>query len=118
MSQPSAGMQSPNMPPAAAPSPDEKTMAMVAHFGNLFTFGWAGIILYLWKKDTSKYIAFHGLQAGLLGVILGIVLGATCIAPLVMYILSIMGGIKVMNGEHYEYPLIGEKVREAVYGKA
>jgi len=107
-------MQS-NMPPAAAPTPDEKTMAMVAHFGNIFTWGWAGIIIYLWKKDSSKYLAFHGLSAGIMGVVLGIVGSAVCIGPLIMIVFSVIAGMKVMNGEYYEYPLIGQKVREAIY---
>lgn len=115
--QPTGMVESPNMPPAQAPSDEERTMALVAHFGNIFTWGVAGIIVYLIKKDQSKWVAFHALQAALVGVILGWVGSMVCVGPIAMYIFSIIAGLKVMKGEYYEYPLIGQKVRESIYGK-
>lgn len=117
MSQPTAGMQPSNGPSAAAPTPDDKNLALIAHFGNIFTWGFAGIVIYVLKKDSSKWAAYHGLQAGIFGLVAGVIGSMVCVGPVVLLIMSVVAGLKIMNDEGYDYPLIGEKVREIVYGK-
>lgn len=57
-----------NLPPAAAPTSDEKTWALLAHLLNLAFPLLAPLVIYLTKKDGSKYVAFHALEATWLGV--------------------------------------------------
>jgi uncharacterized Tic20 family protein len=47
---------------ATAPTPDERTFAMLAHILQLFTGFIGPLVIYLVKRD-SRFVAFHALQA-------------------------------------------------------
>ena len=48
---------------ATSVAPEDKTMGMVAYILAIFT-SWIGpLILFLVKKDQSKFVAFHAMQA-------------------------------------------------------
>jgi len=47
---------------AAVPSPDERTLAMLAHILQLFTGFIGPLVIYIVKRD-SRFVAFHALQA-------------------------------------------------------
>jgi len=47
---------------ATEPTPDERTMAMLAHILQLFSGFIAPLIIYLVKRD-SRFVGFHALQA-------------------------------------------------------
>jgi uncharacterized Tic20 family protein len=57
----------------AAPAQDEKTMAMLAHILQIFTWWIGPLVIYIVKQD-SKFVRFHAMQA-LLWQIAIIVLG-------------------------------------------
>jgi uncharacterized protein len=46
----------------AAPTQDEKTMAMLAHVLQIFTW-WIGPVVIFVVKQDSKFVRFHALQA-------------------------------------------------------
>jgi uncharacterized Tic20 family protein len=47
---------------SAAPTQDEKTMAMLAHVLQIFTW-WIGPLVIFMVKQDSKFVRFHALQA-------------------------------------------------------
>jgi uncharacterized Tic20 family protein len=53
---------------APAPTPDERTIAMLAHFLQIFAWFWGPLIVYLVKRE-SRFVAFHALQALFLQII-------------------------------------------------
>ncbi len=46
----------------AAPAPDEKTLAMLAHILQIFTWWIGPLVIFLVKQD-SKFVRFHAMQA-------------------------------------------------------
>ena len=117
------------------PTAEEKQMAMITHIGgavlSLFTgLGFlVPLIIYLTKKDQSRFIGFHGLQAlifqGILFV-LGVVLaiGGLLTCGITWFLLPILGigalvfqiiaGIKANEGQWYALPLAGEYARKSL----
>ena len=101
---------------------EEKTMGMVAHLLGIFTL-WVGpLILYLVKKDQSKFTAFHSMQALILNAaafvcmfLLVIPIIGFLIYMVVMIgrlILEIMACIAANKGEWYEIPVVGKYARQ------
>lgn len=114
------------MPPAVAPTSDEKTWAMLAHFLNLAFPLVAPLIIYLVRKDSSKYVGFHALEALWVGVPYWAVLVFTrvvgfgflvLLAWIAVAVFAVVAGLKVNAGEYYEVPIAGKLARETVYGK-
>lgn len=106
----------------AAPTQDEKTLALVAHFGALLAWFIAPLVVYLVKKDESKYVAFHALQALYFSLACSAILVVT-IPLLVGFVLwpvpvifHIVAGVKVAGGAPYEYPVVGKIARRQVFG--
>ena len=73
---------------AAAPTQDEKTMAMLAHILQIFTWWIGPLVIFLVKQD-SKFVRFHALQA-LLWQISLMVLGMIGVFLWVAVILSVV----------------------------
>jgi len=117
-------------PPPAALSSDERMWAMFGHLsaltGMISGFGYVvgPLIVWLVKKDTMPFAAAEAKEALnfniswlIWGVILGIVafilmfvvigfflLPVLILYPLIMGVLSIVGGIRANEGKHYRYP--------------
>jgi uncharacterized Tic20 family protein len=115
-------------PPAGYSSADDKTWALVAHFGGaagaLFggLFGWvAPLVTLLTRGSHSATVRAHALAAlnfqALWSIIcfVGLVL-ANCLyslvlprlfylLPLVPIILGVVAGLRANDGIHYRYPL-------------
>ena len=106
------------------PSSDDKLMAMLAHILAIPTTWVAPLIIYLLKKDTSKFAAFHALQVLLLQVGMYVVWAVAAITVVgipvamimhvVVVVLMIIAGIKAFNGELYQYPVVGPWARQHV----
>ena len=113
-------------PPAGEVTKDEKTMAMLVWLLAIFTWFIGPLVIYLVKKDESKFVAFHGLQALWFGVVvLGAVIilaGVTCFfggvggAPvgLLALVVDIIWLIKANNGEWAELPVVGKWARKGL----
>ena len=125
-------------------STEERTLAMLSHvltflgYVTVIGFYLPPLIIYLMKKEQSRFVAFHALQSlyfHLMMLIGGIVGGAilllvgvlTCglgwlaflpliIAwPAVEVIYIVYAGIKASNGETFEYVFV-EKIARASVG--
>jgi len=120
------GMVDPNDP--FATTPDDRTMGMLVHLLALLTGFLGTLILWLVKKDQSRFVDHHGKEAinfqltaliyifGLmaLGVVLGFVtmgIGFFLIFPLIfiisigVFVLEIMACLAANRGEWHRYPM-------------
>ena len=97
-------------------------MALVSHFGAIVAWFVAPLVVYLVKKDESKFVAFHALQALYFSAACTVVLMIT--TPLfiglflwpVPLVFHIRAGVKVAGGNDFEYPVVGKMARKKVYG--
>lgn len=86
---------------------DERMMALIAHLSN-FVFPFIGpLLLWLLKKDQSRFVAYHALQALVFQIIAWAISGVTCGIGMVLFVLPILLAIKANKGEWEGYPLIG-----------
>jgi uncharacterized membrane protein len=101
----------------ATPSSTDKFSALVAHGGSFFAWTLAPLIVYLVKREDSKYAEFHALQSllwSLAGTLLSL---ATCgLAIPVFMVFHGLATWRTLQGVEYEYPLVGEFARKVVYG--
>ncbi len=144
---PSGGYNPYNTPPTAKQqvfggtvTQDERSMAMLAHLLQIFTGFIGPLVLYLVKREQSKFVAFHALQALVWQVtymafmmVGGVATFAITILTMhnshgfpvfflffwllamagwcLNLILGILYTIKANNGEWSSYPVIGQWVR-------
>ena len=100
--------------PDYIPTSDEKTLAILSHILTLVAPLLAPLIIYLLKKDESKYVAYHAKESlnfqitlmivviGLLITIIGILfIWLVGIAALVFVIIAT---IRASEGILYKYP--------------
>src|SRR6476661_9434640 len=102
------------MQPDYVPTSDEKTMAILAHILTLVAPILAPLIIYLLKKDESKYVAYHAKESlnfqitlmiviiGLLITVIGILL--VWVIAIAAFVLVIVATIKAGEGILYKYP--------------
>jgi len=101
---------------------DDKTMATIACVLVIFTHWLGPLIIYLLKKDQSKFVAYHALQATFLGAaasILSVVgvftLGIGFLAGGVLtLVFGIISALAANKGEWYEIPLAGKFAKQQV----
>ncbi len=124
------------------PNAEERNWALAAHLlgaaGVLFsaaTLSWLGpLVVYVMKRDQSRFVAFHALQSlffqlawmvilavgwGITVMLMFVVVGFLLIIPMVIVsfaplIWPIIAAVKASNGEWYEYPLAGEWARNVL----
>lgn len=114
---------------------DERMMAMLSHILGIFTGFIGPLVIYLIRKDQSRYVAFHALQSLYLTVAVAVIMIVLYIAvfilsmvtlgigallyipmmflPIAPLILQVMAGVKANNGEWYEYPVVGAMARKS-----
>lgn len=107
-------IQDAEMQPDYVPTSDERTFAILAHILTLIAPIIAPLIIYLIKKDESKYITFHAkesLNFQITVTIIIIVLFITIIGILLTWlvgiaalVLVIIATIKASEGKLYKYP--------------
>ncbi len=113
-------------PPAGEVTKDERTMAMLAWLLGIFT-GFVGpLVLFIVKKEQSKFVAFHAMQAlffelVVFAAIIIIVVPLSCLTfglggllgflPLVV---NVMWGLKANSGDWAELPVIGGWAKKQV----
>lgn len=71
------------------------------------------ILLDNYKQD--KYVQFHAWQSLVYSVafyVLGTVLSWTCIVPLVLFVVYVIGVVKAFQGEMWKVPMIGDWAEE------
>ena len=110
---------------AATISQEDRTMAMLAYILGIFTGFIGPLVLWLIKKDQSKFVAFHALQALLLHavVVVGYILSSFLVIVLIGFltypvffllglIFSILAGMAANKGQWYDIPVIGNIARQ------
>lgn len=100
--------------PDYIPTSDERTMAILSHILTLIAPILAPLIIYLLKKDESKYIAHHAkeslnFQITMMIVILGLILSIIGIllvwlVGIAALVFVIIATIKASDGTLYKYP--------------
>lgn len=111
-------------------APEERTLGLVAYVLAIFT-SWIGpLVLWLVKKDQSKFVAYHCLQALMLmgavfavELVSNIVFTALHLLPVAWLVvavlglgslaLNIMAAIAASKGDWYEMPVVGAYARKA-----
>ena len=100
--------------PITTPTSDERTMAILSHVLCFVVGFWAPLIIYLIKKDESKYIAEHAkesLNFQITCTIIAIVLCITIVGIFLLWILFIViavlliiATIRASENKLYKYP--------------
>lgn len=86
---------------------EERTFALAAHLLVFIAPVFGPLIVYFIKKDSSKYVAYHAVQATVFQLITYLIGGATCGIGFLLVILSVLAAMKANKGEWDEpYPLI------------
>ncbi len=107
----------------AAPTEDERTWGMIAHLsafiGWIIPFGsiLAPLVVWLTKRDQSRYVAAHALESlnfnitmaiavGACIVLVFVLIGIPLLIGLVLYwlVMTIVAGIKANEGQMYRHP--------------
>ena len=101
--------------PARTPTPDERTLAILAHILSIFFWIFPALIIYLVRKDDSPFVAEHAresLNFQITMSLLTIALAITLIGILFLWvpavidlILCIVASIKAGELKSYRYPL-------------
>jgi uncharacterized Tic20 family protein len=92
----------------AAPSGSDRIAALIAHGGTFFAWFLAPAVVYLLKRNESRYAEFQALQALLWSLTGTIVAAATCgLAIPVFMVFHGIAAYKTLCGEPYEYPFVG-----------
>jgi uncharacterized Tic20 family protein len=97
------------------PTDDERTLAILCHALGIFFWILPPLIIYLWKKDDSPYVAEHAKEAfnfqltlGIITVILFITLIGIIFlwVPWIMdLVFCIIAALKASENKVYRYPL-------------
>jgi hypothetical protein len=103
-------------------SQDEKTMAMIAAILGIPTLWLGPLIIYLIKKDQSRYIAFYALQSLILGAAVFVIsfiaaiplLGwlIYAVALIANLVLQITAAMAANRGEWHEIPVAGKYAKQ------
>jgi len=98
-------------------SQDDKTMALIAAVVGIFAI-LGPLLVFLIKKDQSRYVAFHSLQSTIISAlhlvwiipVANIILGP--IALIVNLVFQIQAAIAINKGEWFEAPVVGKFVKQ------
>lgn len=124
MNQPSghnSGFSRQEDPSPYRPTEDEKTLAILCHVLGIFFWIFSSLIIYLWKKDESPYIAEHAREAlnfQITITLIGIIMFVTIIGILFLWVLGpldvvlcILAALKASENKIYRYPLTWRLVK-------
>ena len=97
----------------SSPTSNERFAAAIAHGGTLVAWFFAPLIVYLVEKDRSSYAARQALQALLWSGFGTLVSLATCGLAIPVFMgFHILAAVRALEGQDYEYPLVGDLVRK------
>ena len=103
----------PVAPPPTGLQKDDDTIAMAAHAITFIEGGVLGpLAIYIWKKDTSPFIAFHALQSFYFGLLFFVVGIATCGIGIVLgfapyLVFELIAAKEANEGHWYRLPIVG-----------
>lgn len=94
---------------AVVPNERERLAAVLAHAGTLFAWFLAPLVIYLLKRGESRYVEYHAMQSllwSLAGTLLALL---TCgLAVPVFLVWHVVAGYKLLKGQDYDYPVVGD----------
>ena len=98
---------------STSPTSNERIAAAIAHGGTLVAWFFAPLIVFLIERDRSSYAARQALQALLWSGFGTVVSLATCGLALPVFMgFHILAAVRALEGQDYEYPLVGDLVRK------
>jgi uncharacterized Tic20 family protein len=111
-------------PVLPVPTDEEKMFALLAHLSGCASWFLGPLIIYMIKKDQSKFVAYHGMQAlifhSIAGFLVYAVITVTCGIgfPLIVvpWIVAAWIAFKAYNGEWVGYPMLDKYGRDAITG--
>ncbi len=105
-------------------SQEDRTMAMLAHILGVFTGFLGPLIIWLIKKDQSRFVAFHAMQAlffqvaiNLVMLVLAVTVVLALAVPLVWVagiVFGVLGGLAANKGDWYDLPVVGKFARQQI----
>jgi len=95
-----------------APSQDERNAALIAHAGTLFAWFLAPLVVFLVKRNDSRYVAEQALGS-LLWSLAGTVIAALTfgIAIPIFLAVHVYAAYREYKGETFEYPVVTDFAR-------
>jgi hypothetical protein len=91
----------------------ERVAAAIAHAGTVFAWLFAPLVVYVLKKDESRFVAFQSMQSFLWSALGTLVAAATCgLAIPVFLVVHVIAAVKTLEGADYEYPLVADLARK------
>ena len=114
------GAPIPGYPPPGYANSDEKTWALIAHFGGIVVGFIAPLVAYLVKGNESETVKRHAVEALNFQITWGVILIITwiigictfgfllflpVIAWIVVIVFSVIGGLRANEGQLYTYPM-------------
>lgn len=97
----------------SSPTSHERIAAAIAHGGTCVAWFFAPLIVYLMEKDRSSYPARQALQALLWSAFGTVVSLATCGLAIPIFMgFHILAAVRALEGQDYEYPLVGGLARK------
>lgn len=96
-----------------SPTSNERIAAAIAHGGTLVAWFFAPLVVYLVERDRSSYASRQALQALLWSAFGTVVSLATCGLAIPIFVgFHILAAVRALEGQDYEYPLVGDLVRK------
>ncbi len=96
----------------STPSSNDRLAAAIAHGGTWVAWFLAPLLVFVLKRGESRYAEFHALQALLWSLAGTIVSAATCGVAIPVFLgFHVYAAYKVLRGEEYEYPIVGDFAR-------
>jgi uncharacterized membrane protein len=94
---------------------NDHVAAFIAHAGTCFAWFLAPLVVYLVLPRSSRWARFQALQSLLWSLFGTLVSIATCgLAIPIFLVWHVVAAMRTLSGD-YEYPLVGEAARSAVY---
>jgi uncharacterized membrane protein len=91
------------------PTSTERLAVLIAHAGTVFAWFLAPLVVYLLKRNDSRYVEFHALQSLLWSLMGTLVALATCgLAIPIFPCWHLLAAYRAAEGVDYEYPIVGE----------
>jgi uncharacterized protein len=97
----------------SSPTQNERFTAAIAHGGTCVAWFLAPLVVYLIEKDRSSYAARQAFQALLWSGFGTLVSLATCGLAIPIFMgFHILAAVRALEGQDYEYPLVGDLIRK------
>jgi len=94
----------------------DKLAALVAHGGTLVAWFFAPLVVYLLKRHESRWAEHQALQSLLWSLAGTLVSAATCGLAIPLFLaFHLYAAYKILKGEEYDYPIVGDVARSVVY---